>query len=109
MTYTDANRDHLKTHYPDVASFKTFFNVPGELLADLVGQAEADKIPLDSAGYSRSLPLITLQIKALIARDLFEVSEYFEIINVANESYNAAVALISDERRYRNMLAQRVK
>ncbi|MDR2499395.1 MAG: S41 family peptidase [Tannerellaceae bacterium] len=109
MTYADANRDHLKLFHPDIASFKSFFNVPATLLDDLIAQAEADKIPLDSAQYNRSLPLITLQIKALIARDLFDISEYFEIINEANESYKAAVALINDEQRYHNMLAQRRK
>jgi carboxyl-terminal processing protease len=109
MTYVDANRDHLKQFHPDIASFKSFFSLPADLLDKLIAEAEAEKIPFDSAQYKRSLPLISLQVKALIARDLFEVSEYFQIINEANESYKAAVDLINDSRRYNGMLSPRGK
>jgi carboxyl-terminal processing protease len=109
MNYADANRDNLKTHYPDIASFKNLFAVPDNLLADMTGKAAEDNIPLNHDEYARSLPLITLQIKALIARDLFDVSEYFEIINNVNESYLAAVSLINNERDYSSMLKARSK
>ena len=54
--------------------------------------------------YNRSLPLIKLQIKALIARDLYEMGEYFYIINDVNESFQKALEIMNDETTYNRIL-----
>ena len=56
--------------------------------------------------YNRSKPLIMLQIKALIARDLYDMAEYFQVINDDNESFQEALRLINDEQRYKKELGR---
>lgn len=47
-----------------------------------------------------------LQIKALIARDLYDMAEYFQVINNDNESFQEALRLINDEQRYKKELGR---
>jgi len=43
----------------------------------------------------RTLPLLTQQLKALIARDLWDMNEYYSIMNETSEIVKKAVELIS--------------
>ena len=63
-------------------------------MADLRERADAAGIAFDEAQYQRSKPLLELQIKALIARDLWDMSEYFQVMNTENAIVQRAVQLI---------------
>jgi carboxyl-terminal processing protease len=104
MSYLDRNRDMLAALYPEVSKYKESFEVPETLLDELTGLAANEKIALDDAGYEQSKDLIKLQIKALIARDLHDISDYYQIINDDNQSFKAALRLINDDAAYRKEL-----
>ena len=40
------------------------------------------------------MPLIKAQLKALIARDLWDMNEYFQVINRLSDSMNKAIELL---------------
>ena len=61
------------------------------MLDVVLKKAEEAKVKFDEEAYQASLPLLRTQLKALIARDLWEMSNYFEIINTTNESVRAAL------------------
>ena len=42
----------------------------------------------------------------MIARDLYDMAEYFQVINDDNESYQEALRLINDEQRYEKELGK---
>ena len=46
--------------------------------------------------YKKSAPLIKLQLKALIARDLWDMNEYYHTINGVNESVKKALELLKN-------------
>ena len=71
---------------------------------ELKKMAEDAKITFKEEEYNRSLPLIQLQIKALIARDLYDMTEYFYIINDVNDSYQKALRILNDEERYHKIV-----
>jgi carboxyl-terminal processing protease len=50
-----------------------------------------------------------LQLKAVIARDLWSVSEYYQIINQSNELYLKSVELLQSPEAYRNGFKKNVK
>ena len=58
----------------------------------------------DSAQYAKSRPLIALQLKALIARDLFDETAYYRIINEDNESLREALRIINNAEAYEKIL-----
>ena len=49
---------------------------------------------------------IMLQIKALIARDLYDMAQYFQIINDDNPSYQKALQIINNKETYNRLLGR---
>src|SRR5574344_461148 len=84
MNYLDRNRSELNKKYPKFAQYKQKFEVTEEIMQDMIKMANDEKIKFNETEYNRSKSLIMLQIKALIARDLYDMSEYFQIINDDN-------------------------
>lgn len=64
-------------------------------MTDLRERADAAGIAFDEAQYQRSKPLLELQIKALIARDLWDMNEYYAIMNSSNESVQQAIKVLT--------------
>ena len=69
--------------------------MPQSLLDSIFAEGKKLKVtPKDDAGLTRTLPSLKLQLKALIARDLWDMSEYFQVINTRNNIVQQAVKLI---------------
>ena len=104
LTYLDKNRKRYLKEYPNIESFKQNFKLTDEFMDDFFKFAEKKNVEKDEEGYEKSKMLIDTQIKALLARNLFDTSAYFEIINVLNDSYIEAINLIqSDEFEKANL------
>jgi carboxyl-terminal processing protease len=104
INYLDHNRNTLNKKYPDINAFKKNFDVTDETMKDLQNLAAKEKIEFDEAQYDKSKPLMKLQIKALIARDLFDMNEYYQIINDENKSLQEALRIINDPVGYNKIL-----
>jgi carboxyl-terminal processing protease len=62
----------------------------------IVAEAEKQKIkPKDEEELQKTLPYLRLQLKALVARDLWETSQYFAIMNEANDIVCRALELMN--------------
>jgi len=107
MTYLDKHREELTSNYPDIKKYKAKFIVTDEILCDLNSMAAEEKIEFNEEQFIKSKDMISLQLKALIARDMFTMSEYFEIINDENKSVLEAVSIINDKGRYEKILLER--
>lgn len=107
ITYVDANRKSLRAEYPDGEAFDRGFTFTPEMLYEVVALGRADSVMPDSAMLEKSRPLIATIVKGLIARDLFESTDYFRVVNPAlSPSYRAALDLINDEERYNRLLRE---
>ncbi|GHT28057.1 peptidase S41 [Bacteroidia bacterium] len=104
MNYIDAHRAELTSKYSKITQFKQSFVVPDVVMLELQTMAKAEKIPFNEGEYNQSKALITLQVKALIARDLYEISEYYQIINDDNESFREALRIINSTSEYNKVL-----
>ena len=90
----DTYRDKWMKEYKDYAVFCKKFDLDARLMKQLIAAGEKEGIAYDEAQYRRSEPLIKLQLKALIARDLWSMNEYYHTINAVNESVKKAVELL---------------
>ena len=107
ITYVDANRKSLRAEYPDGEAFDRGFTFTPEMLDEVVALGRADSVMPDSAMFEKSRQLIATIVKGLIARDLFESTDYFRVVNPAlSPSYRAALDLINDEERYNRLLRE---
>ena len=95
LKYIDVNRKQLKKQFATFNDFNARFEVPQSLIDDVVLTAEKDKIkPKDQQELQATLPQLRRQLKALIARDLWDMSEYFQVINETNPIVVKAVGLL---------------
>ena len=95
LKYIDNNRKQLKKQYPTFESFRDSFQVPQSVIDGIMAEAEKQKVkPKDDAELQRTLPYLRLQLKALIARDLWDMNEYFQLMNTKNHIVQRALQLI---------------
>ena len=100
LSYVDAHRSDLSQKYAGVEQFRTNFIVDDLLLDALDAQARTEGIEKDLDGMQRSKALIALRLKALIARDLWDTSAYWQVINADNpvdRSFQRALEVLSDD------------
>jgi carboxyl-terminal processing protease len=109
LTFVDENRQRLLTEYPDPETFRRSYKVTDALLDQLVAQAAKEEVEPDSAGLERSQALISIRLKALIARDLWDTSAYWQMINSENpvdRSFQRALEVLSDNTFQRMGMAK---
>ena len=98
LRYVDNNRKELKDRWKSFADFKLHFEVPQSLIDTILAEGEKQKIkPRDEAELEKTIPYLRLQLKALIARDLWEMSEYYSIFNESSEMVKKALEVINEK------------
>ena len=83
--------------------FKMFLNdftVGDDIIDMMKKKANEAKIEYNDSTLQAAKPLLLIQIKALIARDLWDMSEYFEIINQTNEVYMEGLKALKDDNAF---------
>ena len=95
LHYIDQHRKQLMKTYPTFEQFKQQFEIPQSMTDDILKEAAKNNLkPKDDAEWQTTLPYLRLQLKALIARDLWEMSQYFAIMNETNDIVRRALELI---------------
>lgn len=97
LRYIDRNRKALRKQYPDFESYNANFSVPQSLIDQTLEEAAKVKIQYTDSLLQATLPYLRSQLKALIARDLWEMNEYFQIINAENNIFNAGLKALKEE------------
>jgi len=109
LDHVDRKRAELLASYPDPETFRTKFQVSPELMDALVANAEGEGVAPDPEGLERSRSLIELRLKALIARDLWNTSAYWQMINAENpvdRSFQKALESLADNTFQRMGMAK---
>lgn len=82
LKYVDANRKQLRKQWKTFEDFAARYEVPQALLDTIFAQGNKEKIvPKDDEEQQRTIPYLRLQLKALVARDLWTMNEYFRVWN----------------------------
>lgn len=109
VQYNDRNRNSLKRKYRDFEQYKNTFSVDMELLDQMKEMAEQEGIVYDEEQYNRSKDLISLQLKALIARDIWSMNEYYRIMDAENEALQRAVHILRNPDEYSQILSKNLE
>ena len=97
LRYVDNHRQQLKKQYTDFNTFKQQFEIPQSLIDDAMAEGKKQKIePKDDEELQRTLPYLRLQLKALVARDLWDMSEYFSVFNEQSDIVKKALEIIQE-------------
>lgn len=98
IRYTDTHRKELQEKYKEFKSFNKSFEVPQILIDSIMSKARQAKIKYTDEEYNKTVPTISLQIKALIARDLWDMNEYYKVINTINPIIQKAVETLEGKK-----------
>lgn len=96
LKYMDSHRKEIKAKYPDFKDYLAKFQVPQQLVDSIFAIGKRQKIePTDKAEQERTIIYLKAQLKALIARDVWDMSEYFQVMNEQNRIVARALEIIS--------------
>ncbi|RUT79623.1 S41 family peptidase [Ancylomarina longa] len=104
VNYMDENRDQLKKKYPKFEKFMKDFEVSDSMLSELVALGEKQGIEKNESDYLAVVDDLKLHIKALLARDLWDSSEYYKIVNKKNDFILKAISVLENPKLYDNGL-----
>ena len=69
--------------------------MPQSLIDNILAEAKKQKLePKDDQELQRTLPYLRLQLKALVARDLWDMSEYYSVFNEESPMVQKALEVI---------------
>ena len=86
LKYIDANRKSLKKRYTSFEDFNANYEVPQSFVDSVIANGEASDVkPKDDEELATTLPYLRTQLKALVARDLWDMNEYFQVMNETND------------------------
>jgi len=96
LRYVDQQRKALKKQYPTIARFQQEFEIPASVTDGILAEAEKQNIkPKDDEELKTTMPYLKLQLKALVARDLWDTSQYFAVMNESNDVVKRALELMN--------------
>ena len=82
LKYIDNERKSLKRKYCSFEQFESSFEVSQQMIDGIVAEGEKQGIkPKDDDELKRTLKVLRIQLKGLVARDLWDMNEYFRIVN----------------------------
>lgn len=97
LNYIEKNSKALTKNYRKFDDFNRKFEVSNELLDELRKEGEKSGVPFNETEYNTSLPRIKTQLKALIARDIWEMSEYYQVMNQTDNVVQQALKIIEKD------------
>jgi carboxyl-terminal processing protease len=103
LQYVDKHRTDLLAAYPDSRKFNQEFTVSEPIIEEFKALAEIEGVKFDEEGWKTSEQLILIQIKALIARNLWDINAFYEVISVIDDEYGRAVSILGDEHEFRKL------
>lgn len=102
----DKNGKSIKAKYSTPESYYKNYEAPDYLLQNIVKAAEEEDIKFDKEEYEQSKDLLKRAVKMYLARDLFDNSLFYKILNDESESYKHALKLLMDDSSYQKLLKE---
>lgn len=107
LDYVDQNRRMLTRRYNSFDKFESDFEFTESEISSFIDKAEKMGAKFDENQYNISKHQLLKILKGLVARDLWDMSEYYETVNQDDPTLLKAVNIISDRSVYNSLLENR--
>lgn len=97
VDYVDKHRTEILEDYPDLDSFKKGFQWNESLEKVFMKLAEDENVEFDAEGWEKSGPTIRSQVRALIARNIWDVNAYYYIIQEIDDELIQSIEILDKE------------
>ncbi|GAB4224794.1 MAG: S41 family peptidase [Bacteroidales bacterium] len=106
LDYVDRERENLLAEYPAFDDFFQNFHVENHFLSRFLEFAQYRDIVPAPGELARSDELIRYQLKALIARNLYDYESYFKVLTGYDDGFRKALEVISNDRNFTVLAGQ---
>lgn len=95
LRYVDDHRRELQQQFRDFETYRQSFEIPQSVIDNVLEEGEKlDIKPSDKKERQLTIHYMKLQLKALVARDLWGMDEYFAIMNESSPMVQEAIRLL---------------
>ena len=98
------HRDAIKAEYGDFEHFNKNFVVDDELVNGLKKAAEEAKVEWNDEEFEHSGKFLLLQMKALIARNVWETQQYYQVMSSVDPGIQKALEVLESNKTYKKEL-----
>ena len=98
------HRDEIKAKYSDFDNFNNNFVVGQDLVDGLKAAAKEAKVEWNDEQFQHSEKFLLLQMKALIARNVWETQQYYQVMASVDPGIQKAMEVLGNEKEYRRIL-----
>ncbi len=97
LKYADQNRKQLKAQYESFDVFDKNYTLPQSLIDQIIEEGRKQKLEAkDDQELQNTQKYMKLQLKALVARDLWDMSGYFHVWNEQNDMVKKALEVANN-------------
>ena len=107
LEYFDKNRALLSAKYKSFDDFRQNFQFSPDDIKTLIAKGEAEGVKYNDEQFNKSKDEILLVLKGLVATNIWQTSEYFQIINQNDRVIEKALKVISDKKSYNTILGNK--
>ncbi len=90
VEYSDKNRDEINK-FNSMDDYISKFNIDDKLINEFTNYAAKNNIPRNEIGLKKSISIIKLQLKALIARGVWHNDAYYKVLSLDDKTVNEAL------------------
>lgn len=101
--YLNKNRRLLNKKYPDFRTFEKRFSITKSMFGDFLNLAKKDKITINPKELDPNKSFFKLQIKALIASELYDQNAYYEVISFSDAAIKKSLELIRNGDAFKKL------
>ncbi|NQT78096.1 MAG: S41 family peptidase [Bacteroidetes bacterium] len=102
VQYVNDNREKLLAEFPSVNDYMKGFMLDEAFMKDFISFAEGMDVEFDEEGYNTSGVFLRQQIKAWMARNLWDASAASEVFSEIDDGFLKAMEVLNDESLFRD-------
>lgn len=106
VDYVMKNREFLLKDYKNFKAYNDNFVVTDNMINDFKNLAVEEGIDWNEEQFERSEDMIKLQLKALIARNEWDMKSYYQVISKEDEVIKKAMDVLNDNSYYNKILSK---
>ncbi len=103
LSFVNDNRDSLLNVYKDVNNYIKKFEITENFINKFFDFADKAGVKKDEEGFKTSEKFIKEQIKAYIARSLWDINSFYQVYNINDDGFIKALEVINDNSLFRKL------
>ena len=97
LDYLDTHRNELKSTYANFEAFNQNFKLTDEMLEEIIAKATEKNVERNDAQIAHSRRIIEMNLKALMASNLWSSTEFYRVTNQSDNAVLKAIESIDNK------------